>query len=182
MVGVTVLGNQDFRLEPLDPRVVPPNQRTSVKPPLENSKITLKLTSDIIDYGIIRPTNPVIRQGRLEASSSASVDWSIIAFEDHPLLNKTTNEIIPDTSCDDGNCRETVGSFWTNPLAYGFGFSLEDNLFKQFANQETGENKPVITTGRRQQQITMTYKVNVAKTQPNGIYSNTVTYILVPGY
>ncbi len=172
-----VLGNKDFNLQVLDPRtIIMKNIENKDKKEQKENKLTLTLSSTLIDFGIVKPTSRILRENRIIASSSASLGYSVIVFEDHPLRNSSLKIDIPDVTCDNGTCRENIASTWVNPFAFGFGYSLAKDEYRQFANEEASETKQIIGEG------TITYKINVPKTQPSGIYTNNITYILVPNF
>lgn len=177
LLSSMVLGNKDFNLQILDPKtIIMRNSENKDKKEQKENKLTFTLSSTVIDFGIIKPTNRILRENKIIASSSASLGYSIIAFEDHPLRNSSLKIDIPDVTCDNGTCRENIASLWVNPLAFGFGYSLTGDEYQQFANEESSEIKQITSEG------TITYKINVPKTQPSGIYTNTITYILVPNF
>lgn len=174
-----VLGNEDFNLQILDPRTKVENnisggQEEKIK--IKEGKLTLSISSATIDFGLVEPASPVIRDSRIQAALFPSEkSAALFVFEDHPLTN--------DTTCDDGNCREYVASVWDNPLVYGFGVSFDGTNYQQFANEALGEIKrEVISINSSNQDIKAIYKLNVGRTQNPGNYSNTVTYLLIPNF
>lgn len=172
-----VLGNKDFNLQILDPRtIIMKDTENKDKKEQKENKLTLTLSSTFIDFGVIKPTSRVLRENRITASSSAFLGYSVIAFEDHPFRDSRQKIDIPDVTCDNGTCRENIASTWINPFAFGFGYSLYRDEYRQFANEEASEVKQIIDAG------TITYKINVPKTQSSGLYTNTITYILVPNF
>lgn len=177
----TVLDSQQYKLQPLDPRTVVREDFNKEEIKNRDSKLTFTLSSAIIDFGLIQPTSPVIRENTLKVSTSG-LPYSIIAFEDHPPRPVPSVQDIPDTTCDDGNCWETQESAWLNPLAFGFGISLFSDKYRQLANEEAGEIKQSVANSNQDKELKVTYKVNIAKSQPAGTYINTITYILVPNF
>jgi hypothetical protein len=157
--------------------------------------LSAKISEDIISFGILSATNPVIRTTNITITSP--LGYQVFGSIDHPLQNNS-NAIIPDTTCDTGQCSETIPAVWTNTLTYGFGYRCddvvenncdtefrEDNSFKQFADRKTREYPQTImqsgkTTKNSQGEIT--YKLNISGTQAAGSYSNTVTYLAVPNF
>lgn len=176
-----ILGSQDYQLEILNPKV-PVKQEHNNKD--ENKgrdiKLTLTLSSDRIDFGVLRPTVPVLRETSLKITTTNNFPYSIFAFEDGPL--KFGTSVIPDTTCDNGTCSEVIKSAWTNPLVFGFGMSLDGENYQQLANEGEGEVKQAILKDKNEEQAKIIYKLNVPNTQISGIYSNTITFILVPDY
>lgn len=160
---------------------------------------SLSLTSVEADFGIIDPTNPVIRTQDLRLNPGSSNGFSLFLYENHPLQVEGTNHFIPDTTCDDGKCTETSASAWENTLTYGFGFRCdsevkEDNpcslefenqqTYKQFADVTKQEPGTELLNGQQTDpiQARITYKLNVAGTQTKGVYENTLVFIASPRF
>ena len=156
-------------------------------------------SNNLIDYGIISPTNPIYRISNLTISSNAIKRFIVVGYENHPLLTADTNKQIPDSTCDNGSCSEITSSLWLNTLTYGFGYRCENTLeincpvdmkendyYKQFSDFAKNESPKTIMTGKPTQsknnEIQMIYKINTSKTQAPGYYSNAITYIAAPGY
>ncbi len=146
------------------------------------------LSQTIVDFGPLSPTTPVLRTLDL---SSANRGMSIFAWEDTPLTS-TTNAIIPDTTCDNGDCSEKTSAAWTSTLTYGFGYRCDGigcvegftkkDAYRHFANAvNQAELKPIVSA-TKDTKATITYRVNTAPTQQSGSYANTVTYIAAPTY
>jgi hypothetical protein len=160
-----------------------------------NDELTISASPILIDFGQLSATNPVIRTTVLSIRSS-SCAYQVFSYENAPLTSENNN-VIPDTTCDNGSCDEETGAAWTNTLTYGFGYRC-DNLkdsdcqagfsqgyFKQFADILNKQDPVVFMTGlasSSQKQGQITYKVNVSGTQQPDSYSNTVTYMLVPSF
>ncbi len=138
------------------------------------------ISQEMIDFGKLTATNPIIRTLDLDISSNNN-NFQILATEDHPL-KANTNLTIPDTTCDNGSCSELTASLWDNTLTYGFGYQFDGNLdkgFKQFSDPSRSKDWQIITTNPHER---INYKVNISATQPAGSYSNTVTYIATPDF
>jgi hypothetical protein len=174
------------------------------------SPFAFSLSETLIYFGPLSPTNPIARTSKLSISSASANGYSVIAFEDRELSaaaksdlaavasDATSGAIIPDTSCDNGLCSETISAPWTNPLTYGFGYRCDNiagsdcladfsdsTLYKQFANNSKNEMPETILSGtnERQENISqITYKVNISGAQPKGSYQNVITYIAVPNF
>ena len=151
----------------------------------------------IIDYGPFSPTNPVTRLQNLSVNVGSAFSYSVSVVEDHELILQNGNTIsIPSTTCDDGLCSKEFASGWSNPLTFGFGYSCKaltgndcvikkSGGFMEFPNQIDSDNVENIMDGTGSDKIKKSeiiYKVNTATTQSKGLYSNTITYIAVPGY
>lgn len=160
----------------------------------QNGPIILRLSSDILDFGQLSPGNPVIRKVLLSVNSQYS-NFKVNISENHQLKSNN-QEIIPDTTCDDGLCSENVTSRWDSNLTYGFGFRLEcasincpdfaeNNYYKQISNISEGEKPAVFLTGRKlnkSQDVNLMFKLNTSGSQASGSYSNIITIIVIPGY
>lgn len=165
--------------------------------PLE--QLSLSISNNLIDYGIISPTNPIYRTSNLIISSSTLKNFMVSAYENHPLLTADTNTQIPDSTCDNGSCSQTTSAPWSNTLTYGFGYRCENatgtncpadmkesDYYRQFSNPTKNEAPETIITGNitpdKKNEVQLTYKINTSKNQAPGLYSNAITYIVAPGY
>lgn len=158
---------------------------------------TFSISNSIIDFGILSPTNPIYRTTNISLSN-INKDYIVTAFENNPLLITKSNNIIPDTTCDNGYCSEIRTALWENTLTYGFGYRCDNvtgdscpiefdtsNYYKQFPDLSKSESPQIIMSpdpNLQSQEIQITYKVNISKTQPGGSYTNNITYIASPGY
>lgn len=161
---------------------------------------SLSLTSLDADFGVVDPTNPVIRTQRLSLEPGTSQNFSLFLYENHPLQIKNTQNFIPDTTCDDGRCTEKTASVWENTLTYGFGFRCDHDgqkqnpcahefshqqFYKQFADVSKKEPGAQLLNGEadsRTVQARITYKLNVSGTQAKGIYENALVFIAAPRF
>ncbi len=169
---------------------------------------SLSISNTLIDFGVLSPTNPVTRTTTLTISNTKASSYQVTASENHQLIVNQTGAIIPDTTCDNGNCNQTRAGEWSNTLTYGFGyrcdsvsiassgtssptcmtgdssFSSNKNYFKQFSDASKKENSEVVVKGGKgkNQKATITYKVNIPSSQATGNYSNAVTYIATPNF
>lgn len=151
----------------------------------------------LITYDQFSPTNPIIRENTISFHNTSPVSYYIFAEEDESLRDKSGN-FIPDSTCDNGACTEYVAAAWNNTLTYGFGYRCvdieniscladfkSDGYFKQFANIGAKENLSVLAKGiadNKANKVKIYYKVNTAASQPESIYSNTITFTALPGY
>ena len=165
---------------------------------VKNSKdsFSINLSQDIIDYGILSSTNPVLRTSRI-AFNNPSAGAEILTFENHPLQS-STNDRIQNTSCDNGACTPITAATWTNTLTYGFGYRCESNqpdlcdtqfihadYYKQYPDDSINQEYQLLllsqeTTGKETAQITD--KVNISGTQKTGAYYNSITYLAIPNF
>jgi hypothetical protein len=159
-------------------------------------KFQFTISSTLIDFGTLTPTNPVTRTQTLTISNGSAHGYTVTASENHPLLVDSTGAVIPDTTCDSGTCTESTSSAWSNTLTYGFGYRCDNvsgtdcasgfttsTFYKQFTNLAASETPTGVMTGAnvgRNKQVQITYKANVSGTQPGGNYRNVITYIATP--
>ena len=172
-----------------------------IKTGFDNSKshstISLNISNRIIDFGILSPTNNIYRTSSIDFKTGKDNYGILIASLDHPLRTSDSNTSIPDSTCDNGSCSETTAAPWTNTLTYGFGYRCDNikssncatdfknsDYYKQFSDSSKNEKPEILSTSNtdKNQEMQITYKINIAKSQPTDPYSNTITYILIPGY
>jgi hypothetical protein len=158
------------------------------------------ISNTLIDFGILTPTNPVLRTTNLIVSNSTAQSYKVMAAENTPLMDTKTGAVIPDSTCDDGTCTQNRSARWSNTLTYGFGYRCDgsNNLtciptdssfsdkkyYKQFADSSKKETAVTVMSGGRgtAQNSTITYKVNISSSQPSGLFTNEITYLAVPSY
>jgi hypothetical protein len=89
---------------------------------------SISLSSDIVDFGTLSPTNPIIRTINLSTHSLTVYGYSVLVFENEPLatIPPSSKTFIPDTTCDNGKCDAQNASEWTNALTYGFGYRCDN--------------------------------------------------------
>lgn len=161
-----------------------------------NASLTFETSQNLIDYGILSSTNPVIRTSELSLSSP-DLGGQIISYEDNPL-STTTNDVIQNTTCDNGSCSPDIPAPWVNTLTYGFGYRCDSEMNEtcdtQFSNADyfkpysvDSENQlpetiVTSTNGGSSTKATITYKVNISGTQKTGGYYNNLTYMAIPNF
>lgn len=174
-----------------------------VRAGIENTTSTLpfsvSLSSDIVDFGSLTPTNPIIRAVDLSIYSLSAYGYSILASEDNPLRmnSDTSGTNIPNTTCDSGECTAENAAEWINALTYGFGYRcdniigsdcdnsfLNSNFYKHFADTSNAQFPQSVMAGigSKNKNIRLSYKVNISGTQAQGVYNNVITYIAVPNF
>lgn len=170
------------------------------------SPFSVSLSTDIIDFGALTPTNPIVRTLDLDINSGTIYGYSILVFENQSLtiippaeLNPTATSkaIIPDTTCDNGQCSIENASEWSNALTYGFGYRcdnligadcdssfIKNGYYKHFPNIASNDDPLSIMSGigANGKKVRISYRVNIPGTQSQGIYSNIITYIAVPNF
>lgn len=202
------MSNQDYIIKTENVETVSDTNSTSdneVKPATENLNLSISgkvnlpfsisLSSDVVDFGILSPTNPIIRTVNLSVDSLSTNGYSVIVSENHPLKNE--ENFIPDTTCDNGECSEEESQEWTNTLTYGFGYRCDNvigldchnsftktNFYKHFADISNIQYPQSIMNGlgSKKSDVRISYKVNISGNQAKDSYSNTVTYIAVPNF
>lgn len=164
-----------------------------------SSPFSFAISNINIDFGLLTPTNPVIRSTILTVTNTELDGYNVSAAQNHELQVPTTGAKINDTTCDDGRCTDTIASEWMSTLTYGFGYRCEreilscvegdssflnSNYYKQFPDSSQDESAASVMTGGRgvNMNSTVLYKVNISSSQPPGTYSNTVTYLATPNY
>ena len=173
--------------------------RTGLENIVSALPFSTSLSSDIVDFGSLSPTNPIIRTVDLSIYSLSSYGYSILAFEDHPLQMNPSDDgaTIPNTTCDNGQCSEDNAGEWKNTLTYGFGYRcdnvlgfdcdnsfLKPNFYKSFTDNSNSMSPKSIMAGigSKNKEIRLSYKVNISGNQAQGIYANIVTFIAVPSF
>lgn len=162
------------------------------------TRFAFSISSTVIDFGSIYPTDPVLRTNTLTVSNGSANGYIVTASENHQLLVPSEGSVIPDTTCDGGTCSETTSAAWTSALTYGFGYRCDNvtgtdcasgfsdaNDYKQFANVSANETPQAVMTGvnvGRNKKTQITYKANISGTQPAGLYTNILTYIATPTF
>ena len=175
----------------------------------EEKPFRFTLSSDILDFGPLSPTNPSIRYLTISIVHDSLFPYTLFAFEDHPLKavdhaqcdvsdvipathTGCEDVAIPDTSCDTGTCNQKESAIWINPLTFGFGYTFDDTNYKRFANLENNESWQDLA--EKTDVFKLTAKLNVSRgfetlarnASPVGsdaggkIYQNTVTFIAIP--
>jgi len=160
------------------------------------SDFSLALSDNLINFGLLSPTDFIIRENIITVTGDKSYSYSVLASEDHPLTSVKNKTIIPNTTCDNNDCTDSISGIWTNTLAYGFGyrcnnlsgndcedgFSQED-FYKEFADINT--QSPQVIMARKTKKIKkarITYKLNIPGNQPEGPYINKLTIIALSNF
>ena len=155
--------------------------------------------SSEVAYGQIDPTNPVIRTHKLVLTPAYAPINTIFLYQNHPLQVQGKQQVIPDTSCDDGVCTESRASLWENALTYGSGYRCDsdaadnpcapdfrsENTYRQFTDLSKKENAVSLlrsTRAFKPIEARITYKVNITGTQESGTYTNSLVLIAAPAY
>lgn len=201
---ITTVYAQDINLEFIDGDL-PPTQiptpgkesaPTQAPIPLKIQKedflsdtTSINLNNNLIDFGALNPTNPIIRYTSIRLNSPSN--YQLIAYFDSFLKANDNNYFIPNTSCDSGACSTITPGLWASTLTYGLGIQcseasssvkcLNSSSKKDFYQTlPVGQTNAPVAVGAGESEIKLTYKINTAPTQQPGTYTNTITLILVP--
>lgn len=154
------------------------------------------VSSNSISFGSLDANSPVLRTQTLQISNGSAYGYNVYASENHPL--QSGSNTIPDTTCDNGSCTQTISAPWINTLTYGFGYRCDNVVgtdcasgfsgatnYKQFSDSSIHESAQSVMGSQnvgRNRQVQITYKINISATQPGGTYNNTITYLAIPSY
>ncbi len=156
-------------------------------------RFAFSLSNTLIDFGTLTANNPITRTTTLTVTSNASHGYQVTAMENHALSLPTNGAVIPNTTCDNGLCSPTVSDVWTSVSTYGLGYRCDNasgsncaggfgaNQYKQFSASPSATVVMAGLTGTNLQSI-ITYKINIATTQPAGLYTNQIQYIATPTF
>lgn len=153
------------------------------------------ISDTILDFGQITPTDPILRTTTTSVSPGNTTGFSLFGLEDHELQS-LTGKIIPDTTCDNGNCQSGQASAWENTLTYGFGWQCKSSggfdcsnfatktTFAPFPNQiKRDVLSPLLSSFTSQEtEATLIYKTNISPSQDIGLYTNELQLIAVPNF
>ncbi|MBI4079135.1 MAG: hypothetical protein HY429_02455 [Candidatus Levybacteria bacterium] len=157
----------------------------------KKNPFTFTLSPLLISYGPLSSTTPVVRTAKIAVTNESASGFSVLGFTDHVLQTKE-GASIPHVSCDDGRCTSKKASYWQSTLTYGFGFRCDGKLcqsdfqnknsFLPFADESRTESPQTIFSAKRgkDQNVTITLKVNTSREQSPGPYLNTITFIAIP--
>jgi hypothetical protein len=150
------------------------------------------ISAQFVDFGIVIAGEPLLRDTSLSVFPGASTGFQLSSFENQEPSATTSSSLVPDTTCDNGSCDETIAALWNDPLTYGFGYRCQINdigcnqdfspagNYKQFSNLKKGEHPQSVFSARGNSQFDILYKLNIPQTDTGNIYQNTVYYIFSP--
>lgn len=163
-----------------------------------DAKFRFSISETFIDFGVIDPGTPVTRTNSLTVYAGSALGYSVYASQNAPLTSAESGTIIPNTTCDDGNCTENSSSEWSGVLTYGFGYRCDNEegkdcppsfttskFYKHFADSSKNEIEQEIMSGTnvgKNKKVKITYKLNISATQKAGPYGNIVTYVATPTF
>lgn len=150
----------------------------------------------IIDFGILTPDSPVLRQATIKISNGNVPGYTVKVSENQPP-STNANATIPDTLCDgvpNNVCSPKKAANWTNLLAYGFGYRMDgktvpkefikDGVFRSYSASTRKEGPEIIMQTQARKVVdtaTMTLKINVGRAQPVGQYHNVISFVALAG-
>lgn len=159
----------------------------------KNLPLILSSSSDLLNFGIIQPGEPLIRTQSLTVLPGSAPSYTVLSYQNHTL--EADGIQIPNTTCDNGACTPILSDIWTIPLTYGFGYrcdnlegtscdtDLQKDFYKSFANEKAdmfpAETLHAYTAAKSSAIIS--YKINIPGNQANKGYQTTVYHIAVPG-
>lgn len=201
-VNAQIMSNREYILSVDDsnPASNIATQGSEINSEIRISKpFSIRLSTDIIDFGSLVPTNSIIRTADLEIENPNEYGYSVLVSENEPLsaTSQTNKTFISDTTCDNGLCSAQAASEWTNTLTYGFGYRCDNlrgtgcdssftdlNSYKHFPNIANNEDPVSIMTGigSISSKVRIHYKVNISANQTKGLYNNKITYLGIPNF
>lgn len=151
-----------------------------------------------IDFGELFTDSFKTDSHSINITTNGVSGYNVYVFENHPLRQISVDLAdaadINDTNCDAG-CDESTAGLWTNASNAGFGFNvtgddiasdfINSNYFRQFANNETGENMQSIMGSDNvalNRSATINYKAAMPGNQAAGNYQTSIVFVAVPGY
>lgn len=181
-----IIQTNDINLQQKTSSVITPQPESKPSPTPEPlpKPFSFSLSSTLIDFGEITPTDPTTRTTTVRINSGDTSGFSLFALTDHELQSEN-KKIIPDTTCDNGSCSIKYGSNWDSILTYGFGYRYDSTTdFMQLPNQAKGHLLSPILFDKSSKEIqtTITYKTNISTSQDIGLYTNTLQLIAVPDF
>ncbi len=172
---------------------VPENNQSPV---IDNQSLSLPFTLSIsvdptsLDFGVLSAGEAIQRSMNIQMMATRGAIIQIAELT--PLMSGET--VIPDTTCDSGECTPATAGHWENPLVFGFGYTCTSNTkclgfdgkqsYKPLANLSEGmAPQNVITTyGPENTATDLNFKVNIPPTSEGKEYNNTITLYALPNY
>ncbi len=148
-----------------------------------------------INFGILTPNTFATGTTNLTVSSGGAGGYQVTSIEESRLKSIAGN-YIPDAICNGGpNCTTTTAQPWTSTLKDGFGYSMSGNdvpadfigstYFRPFPDRSAAASPAIVMSNAavgKNRLSTMTFKVNVLGTQPDGSYQTIINYVATPIY
>ncbi len=156
---------------------------------------TFAVSKMSIPFGTVSAQTPLTDSATLTVSSGGGGGYAVTAIEDDQLRVSPT-VFVPDTACDAGDaCSVSVAKPWTLATTYGFGYNMtgtdipatftDATYFRPFPSQTDGGTPAVVMSDNdvgKNQQSTITFKLNVSSVQEAGQYKNIIRFTATPTY
>lgn len=153
--------------------------------------INLSLSVPFLSFSALSPTQSQLRQTSLLLNVMGDSSVGFYLYTTNNLSNPNSKQIIPPTTCDNGNCSPTHSDSWSSTLTYGVGYNCVGGSYcpLAFANSHayrplaTGLNNAVELDSQlfnTNQHYSFLYKINVSASQSLSSYSTNVQYLFLP--
>lgn len=169
------------------------NSKSSiVNSKLSSLPFTLSISVDptSLDFGVLSAGEAIQRSMNIQMMAARGATIQIAELT--PLMSGET--VIPDTSCDSGECTPASAGRWESPLVFGFGYSCTSNTtclgfdgkqsYKPLANVSEGmaPQNFITTYGPENTATDLNFKVNIPPTSEGKEYNNTILLYALPNY
>jgi len=161
-----------------------------------SSILRFSISKGTVNFGTLTPEKPSTDNLLITVSSGTFPGFQVYIAQNKPLSTEAGAQI-PDATCDvltNKVCTTDKGNLWQDDSSYGFGYNLQgksapsdfkaNNIFRPFATLSKKE-KPTLIMDSAEKNITdtasMKLKINVARSQPVGIYQNILVFSALPG-
>lgn len=199
-----IIIDQLHQISPIQEKTIPsiisiptPEPKIIVDRSIKRSEaLRLTIDSNLIDFGELTPTNPLIRTQIISVTNLLSPLYDLLIYENHPLTNPT-GSFIPNTTCDSGGCTEFTSGVWDSTLTFGLGYRCEniegydcengfnyDQTYKQIPENKDKMSISIMEgiNDKNSKSINISFKLNTSASQQSGPYTNIVTYTLTPSF
>lgn len=164
-------------------------------------EFAFSISNPNVDFGTLSPGNAVNRASTLTVSNGSANGYIVTGMQAATKLqNPATGVLIPDTTCDSGTCTITAAKPWVlnadgTSTTYGFGYNCtnltgsecpvdftDSTYFRPFPGSPSAVTVMSNSNAGRNQQVNITYRVNISGSQQAGVYSDVITYVATPTY
>lgn len=152
--------------------------------------LSLSVNPTRLDFGVLTAGEPIQRSMNIKMMAARGATVQIA--EQTPLMSGET--VIPDTTCDAGECTPASSGKWESPLVFGFGYNCTSNAvcqgfegkqsYKPLANlsEDMAPQNVITTYGPQNTATDLNFKVNIPPTSEGKEYNNTITLYALPNY
>ncbi len=166
--------------------------KSSVLEKYTTGMINLNLSLPFLYFSALAPTRAQLRKNTLSVNVVGDSSESFYLYADTDLTNQNNKQLIPPTSCDNGNCSPTNSEQWSNTLTYGLGYNCSGGLAACYSSFSDSSMFRPLSTNLSQavtlddglinsvQTYKFLYKVNVSASQAGGSYITNVNYLFLP--